>query len=636
MFKKVFVLLVVGLLAGAAYPVTLVNPSFELPGTVKQNCWDGGTNAKGTFEDVPGWSSDTIAADSGVESSSSYPATDGEWTGFIKGNDPSVWQLTDYVIGADDVLVLKVDAANNWAATTLRMTIYYDDAGARVSAVSEDVEISDTMATYSVTLVAADAPDSIGKLLGIEFDNVTEEGESWIGIDNVRLGPPPPPLPAPTHSWTFEGGSTADSVGGADGTLVGGAEIIDGAMVTTAQDQWMEMPGDVIDINSYDAITIAAWYTPTAGANTGWSMLAYLGGSDSSDPNTGAPTGVGIDGYFMTTARADDKSRAAFSTGSSEPWADETGADGPEYDDGLLHYMVSTLDADEITLYIDGVLVAATPMDPANDNNIHDLSNDYVLLAKGGYGGDPEWIGAIDEFNIYNRVLSGEEIATLYAIGPLKVGPQPIDPGVDGLLAYYPLDAAYRGSVPDGSGNGNDGTVLGDPAFVEGVAGLALDLDGDGDYVDCGANPLFGMQETNNMTAAAWVTIRSIANQWAAIVAKGEHAWRLGNASLDPRFHFGITIWNAPDTASTDGVASVGFDEWHHVAGVFDGANIILYVDGALDISVPTTEPIGTNDLNVFIGDNPEATGRYWDGLVDEVLIYNKALSLNEVMFLAQ
>ena len=51
---------------------------------------------------------------------------------------------------------------------------------------------------------------------------------------------------------------------------------------------------------------------------------------------------------------------------------------------------------------------------------------------------------------------------------------------------------------------------------------------------------------------------------------------------------------------------------------------------------MPTTEPIGTNDLNVFIGDNPEATGRYWDGLVDEVLIYNKALSLNEVMFLAQ
>ena len=72
----------------------------------------------------------------------------------------------------------------------------------------------------------------------------------------------------PIHSWTFDDGTANDSVDDADGTLVGGAAIVDGAMVTTAQDQWMEMPADVIDINSYDAVTIEAWYTPTAGANT--------------------------------------------------------------------------------------------------------------------------------------------------------------------------------------------------------------------------------------------------------------------------------------------------------------------------------------------------------------------------------
>jgi len=214
----------------------------------------------------------------------------------------------------------------------------------------------------------------------------------------------------PVHSYTFEDGTANDSVGSADGTLVGGAVVADGALLTTAQDQWMEMPGDVIDINSFDAVTIEAWYTPTAGANTGWSMLAYLGGS--SEPNI---AGVGINGYFMTTARADDKSRAAISTGSNEPWADETGADGVEYDDGMLHHMVSTLDADEITLYIDGVLQARTPMDA--HNSISDLDNDYALLAKGGYGGDPEWIGQIHEFNIYDCVLSPAEVADKYAAG---------------------------------------------------------------------------------------------------------------------------------------------------------------------------------------------------------------------------
>jgi hypothetical protein len=208
---------------------------------------------------------------------------------------------------------------------------------------------------------------------------------------------------------------------------------------------------------------------------------------------------------------------------------------------------------------------------------------------------------------------------------------EPTYPGTEGLVAYYPLD----GDVTDASGNGHDGVIMGDPNFAEGIVGQALDLDGDGDYIDCGNDPNFGMQETNQMTAASWVTIRSIPAAWSAIVAKGEYAWRISNANLDPRFHFGITIWNAPDTFGTDGVTAVGFDEWHHVAGTFDGANINLYVDGALDIGVPTTEPIGANEASVLIGENPESTGRFWDGLIDEVMIYNRALSEGEILFLA-
>lgn len=64
------------------------------------------------------------------------------------------------------------------------------------------------------------------------------------------------------HSWKFNDGTADDHVGGANGTLVGGAAIVDGALVTSAQGQWMEMPGDVIALNTYDAVTIEAWYTP--------------------------------------------------------------------------------------------------------------------------------------------------------------------------------------------------------------------------------------------------------------------------------------------------------------------------------------------------------------------------------------
>jgi hypothetical protein len=60
--------------------------------------------------------------------------------------------------------------------------------------------------------------------------------------------------------------------------LVGGAEVIDGAMVTAAQDQWMEMPGDVIAMGTYPEVTIEAWYTPEAGANTTWKPYRLFDG----------------------------------------------------------------------------------------------------------------------------------------------------------------------------------------------------------------------------------------------------------------------------------------------------------------------------------------------------------------------
>jgi len=222
-------------------------------------------------------------------------------------------------------------------------------------------------------------------------------------IDNAKLIGEEPAPAGPVHSYTFEDGTANDSVGDANGVLMGDAYVDGGALVTVDQDDWMEMPGDVIAMNTYSEITIEAWYTPEAGANTSWSMLAYFGDS---------VNGLGSNGYFITSARGDNKSRAAISCGDiATPWASESGADGLEYDDGLLHHMVSTLSATDITLYIDGVLIASTPLSATN--SISCISPNFAYLAKGGYDGDPEWIGLIHEFNIYNRALSESEVMYL-------------------------------------------------------------------------------------------------------------------------------------------------------------------------------------------------------------------------------
>ena len=164
--------------------VEVENFSFELPGTEKIKGWNGEGVAGTPAVDIPGWSSDAVVADSGVETG--YSPTDGDWTAFLMSGDPSVWQLTNHTIAEGDVLELKVDARITWAATTMQMALYYDDNGTRVPVASSDVALTDDMQEYVLSFSAGAVPESVGHKIGIEFVN-SSSGDTWIGLDNVRL-----------------------------------------------------------------------------------------------------------------------------------------------------------------------------------------------------------------------------------------------------------------------------------------------------------------------------------------------------------------------------------------------------------------------------------------------------------------
>ena len=245
-----------------------------------------------------------------------------------------------------------------------------------------------------------------------------------------------------THSWTFDDGTANDYVGHANGTLVGGATISGGALVTSAQGQWMEMPADSIAINTYKEISLEAWYTPAKDANPNFTVLAFFGHTQ----NT-----VGVNYYLMTAARLDSVSRTAIScNNTSTPWSAETGVNGPEYDDGNLHHMVSTLTGDSIKLYIDGSLTGAAKLD--TNNNISRISTVFAYLAKSGYTGDAQWLGRIHEFNIYNKALDSTEVASLYRKGiyTMPAGP---DTSTTGPIWQGPAlaegQAKFLGSAGD-------------------------------------------------------------------------------------------------------------------------------------------------------------------------------------------
>lgn len=183
--KQIFGNAVAYLIARTPIAVPLVNASFELPGTTKIKGWNGEGVGGTPAVDIPGWASDKVVSDSGVETG--YGATDGQWTAFLMGADPSVWQVTNYVIDAEDVFELQVDARNTWQGTTLRMILFYEEEGFRIPVAFVDASVTDTMQTFSLVFDAKEAPDAVGRKIGIEFDNVTTNGQSWIGLDNVRL-----------------------------------------------------------------------------------------------------------------------------------------------------------------------------------------------------------------------------------------------------------------------------------------------------------------------------------------------------------------------------------------------------------------------------------------------------------------
>ena len=197
------------------------------------------------------------------------------------------------------------------------------------------------------------------------------------------------------------------------------------------------------------------------------------------------------------------------------------------------------------------------------------------------------------------------------------------------LVAYY----AFENDVLDDSGNELHGEIIGDPVFANGAFGMALDLDGDGDYIDCGNDPKFDILD--EITVATWVNIRSIPQAWSAVIAKGDAAWRISNNNLTTGMHFafedGTRGWQAANTAT-----ELELGEWYHVCGTYDtivGAKI--YLNATVDGTNPDTEGLTLSTWNVYIGANQQYFAgddpRFWDGLIDEIYVFNRTLSEMEI-----
>ena len=197
-----------------------------------------------------------------------------------------------------------------------------------------------------------------------------------------------------------------------------------------------------------------------------------------------------------------------------------------------------------------------------------------------------------------------------------------IAPNPSGLIAHY----EFEGDAVDTSGFQPlaNGTLFGNPTFVAGVFGQGIDLDGDGDYVDCGNASYFDI--TEQITVTSWIKVVEFDREWQTVIAKGDDSWRISRGGATNQLHLACTGLT-PSPPWLNGSINVNDGKWHHAAAVYDGARMHLYVDGIPDASREAHGMINTGTSPVYIGENAQKTGRYFRGLIDELTIFNHALN---------
>ncbi|MCP4258460.1 MAG: LamG domain-containing protein [Planctomycetes bacterium] len=196
------------------------------------------------------------------------------------------------------------------------------------------------------------------------------------------------------------------------------------------------------------------------------------------------------------------------------------------------------------------------------------------------------------------------------------------------LVGYWNFDEGFGTIAHDSSGNGLDGTLTGDPQWIIGQVGGALEFDGD-DSVEIPHTPLLSL--TDEITITAWTYMNVTASGEMAIVSKG--GWGANDLPYELTEEAGsIIYWQFYDDAGRDDCQpqSPPVEEWHHLAATYDGQIFKCYIDGELadDAVYAGTMPI--NDASVFIGQRSRG-GTYYNGILDEVAIYNHALSEDEI-----
>ena len=201
-----------------------------------------------------------------------------------------------------------------------------------------------------------------------------------------------------------------------------------------------------------------------------------------------------------------------------------------------------------------------------------------------------------------------------------------------GLKAYWNFDAKNfkdTAGIFDGTESGSSAI-----AFTPGKAGFgqALQLDGVDQRVEItGGEPDDLAFQGGSMTVAGWFKVGAFDKSWQALVAKGEgSSWRVHRRGGETGFAHAGGTGEGPAMAEP-----VNDENWHHFAAISDlnavNFGTALYIDGVQATSFASAPNLAANGKRMMIGDNPDANGRFWNGLVDDLAVWDRPLNEKEI-----
>jgi hypothetical protein len=202
-----------------------------------------------------------------------------------------------------------------------------------------------------------------------------------------------------------------------------------------------------------------------------------------------------------------------------------------------------------------------------------------------------------------------------------------------GMVLYLSFDEGEGETAKDRSGNGNDGQLQGNVQWVDGQHGKAVYFSD-----DAAANMVVVADDntldiTGSMTIAMWVNIESIGPDGSnSLITKADtymiHTSNWGGRGIEQE----LLLWPF-DQWQTTASTPIQINEWRHVTGVYNGSDIIMYIDGELMGQRARAGAIASTNSDLVIGRDSRAccNARRTAQTLDEIMIFSRALSEREI-----